>query len=77
MWIRDEGRCAFVGRSGRCREIGFLEFHHAEPHAVKGPATVDNIQLRCHAHNQHEARLFFGDWAAGPPPDASADSRAP
>jgi hypothetical protein len=26
-----------------------------------GEATVANIQLRCHAHNEYEARLFFGD----------------
>jgi hypothetical protein len=28
VWQRDEGRCAFVGRSGRCAETAFLEFHH-------------------------------------------------
>ena len=62
---RDEGRCAFVGRAGRCLETAFLEFHHVEPYATGGPATADNIQLRCHAHNQHEAREFFSDVAAG------------
>lgn len=25
-----------------------------------GPTTVDNIQLRCGAHNQYEADLFYG-----------------
>jgi hypothetical protein len=57
---RDEGRCAFVGRTGRCREIAFLEFHHIVPYAVGGAATADNIYLRCRAHNQYEARLYFG-----------------
>ena len=61
VWQRDEGRCGFVGRTGRCREIAFLEFHHVAPYAAGGPATPDNIQLRCRAHNQYEARLFFGD----------------
>jgi hypothetical protein len=61
VWQRDEGRCAFVGRTGRCAETAFLEFHHVVPYAVDGAATADNIQLRCHAHNQYEARLFFGD----------------
>jgi hypothetical protein len=61
VWQRDEGRCAFVGAAGRCRETAFLEFHHVEPYAAGGEATTDNIQLRCHAHNQYEARLFFGD----------------
>ena len=61
---RDEGRCAFVGRAGRCREIAFLEFHHVTPYAAGGATTADNIELRCRAHNQHEARVFFGDMAA-------------
>ena len=61
VWQRDEGRCAFVGRAGRCGETAFLEFHHVVPYAERGPATADNIQLRCRAHNQYEARLYFGD----------------
>jgi hypothetical protein len=61
VWQRDEGRCAFVGRTGRCRETAFLEFHHVAPYAAGGAATADNIQLRCRAHNQYEARLIFGD----------------
>ena len=61
VWRRDEGRCAFVGRQGRCRETAFLEFHHVEPYAGGGEATVANIQLRCHAHNSYEAKLFFGN----------------
>jgi hypothetical protein len=62
VWQRDEGRCAFVGRTGRCRETSFLEFHHVIPYATGGAATSDNIQLRCAAHNQYEAHLFFGDF---------------
>jgi len=61
---RDEGRCAFVGRTGRCRETAFLEFHHVTPYAAGGTTTADNIELRCRAHNQHEARIFFGDMQA-------------
>ena len=61
VWLRDEGCCAFVGRTGRCSETAFLELHHVEPYAAGGAATVDNIQLRCRAHNQYEARVFFGD----------------
>ena len=61
VWQRDDGRCAFVGRNGRCRETAFLEFHHVAPYAEGGGATTDNIQLRCRAHNQYEARLYFGD----------------
>ena len=61
VWQRDEGRCAFVGPTGRCQENAFLEFHHVAPFAAGGAATVENIQLRCRAHNQHEARVFFGE----------------
>lgn len=60
VWLRDLGRCAFVGTSGRCAERGFLEFHHVHPHALGGPATVGNIQLRCRAHNDYESRVDFG-----------------
>ena len=61
VWQRDQGRCAFAGTSGRCRETAFLEFHHVEPFAEGGQATVANIQLRCKAHNLYEASLFFGE----------------
>src|SRR4029453_18556986 len=60
VWRRDEGRCAFVGRSGRCAETAWLEFHHVQPYADGGRTSVDNIQLRCRAHNQYEAKLWFG-----------------
>jgi hypothetical protein len=60
VWVRDEGRCAFVGAQGRCGERGFLEFHHVLPYADGGMATVENIQLRCRAHNAYEAEEHFG-----------------
>jgi hypothetical protein len=61
VWVRDGGRCAFVGAGGhRCRERAFLEYHHVVPYAVGGEATVANIQLRCRAHNGYEADVFFG-----------------
>ena len=58
---RDENRCAFVGVDGRrCEERKFLELHHLRPWAAGGPATIENIALRCRAHNQYEARRYFG-----------------
>jgi hypothetical protein len=58
---RDAGQCAFVSPSGRrCTERTFLEFHHIQAYAKKGPATVANISLRCWRHNQYEAELVFG-----------------
>src|SRR5690606_9844285 len=60
VWARDEGRCAFAGTQGRCTETAFLEFHHVRPYADGGPAVVENIELRCRAHNQYEAEQYFG-----------------
>jgi 5-methylcytosine-specific restriction endonuclease McrA len=60
VWKRDEAQCAFVGSAGRCPERSFLEVHHLTPFAAGGPTTVDNLQLRCRAHNQYEAEQYFG-----------------
>ncbi len=61
VWARDGGRCAFVSQAGRrCTERGFLEFHHVRPYAAGGAATVENIQLRCRAHNGYEAERALG-----------------
>ena len=60
VWTRDSGQCAFVGTGGRCTERGFLEFHHVVPYAEGGEAVVDNIELRCRAHNAYEAEQHFG-----------------
>ena len=58
---RDQDRCAFIAPNGRrCGERRFLEFHHVVPYGAGGKPTVDNIQLRCRAHNRHEATLFYG-----------------
>jgi hypothetical protein len=61
VWKRDKGRCAFVAPSGRsCGDRTRLELHHVQPYAVGGPSTVENIQLRCRAHNAYEAILYYG-----------------
>jgi hypothetical protein len=61
VWVRDLGRCAFIGTTGhRCNERRFVEFHHVDAHALGGEATVDNIALRCRRHNDYEGRLYFG-----------------
>ena len=70
VWLRDLGCCAFVGAEGRrCKERGFVEFHHVRPFAVGGAPTADNIQLRCRRHNAYEARVFFGRHADVRTPD--------
>ena len=58
--LRDRGRCRYVGLDGhRCGERAFVEFHHVRPFAAGGPCTVENIELRCRAHNVYEADTFF------------------
>ena len=60
VWARDGGRCRFEGPAGRCSETGLLEFHHVIPYARGGPTTVENLELRCAAHNRYEAEQCFG-----------------
>ena len=62
VWERDEGRCAFVSRSGRrCSERSRIEYHHIYPFGLGGEATVSNISLRCRTHNAYEGELIFGE----------------
>jgi hypothetical protein len=44
----------------RCNERRFVEFHHVDPHALGGEATVDNIAFACRRHNDYEVRVYFG-----------------
>lgn len=61
VYARDGGRCAFVGSDGRrCATRAWLEFHHVKPWAASGGGTIENVELRCRAHNQYEATLYFG-----------------
>lgn len=63
VWRRDQGRCAFVAPDGRrCGSDHGVEFHHIQPFARGGPATVENIALRCRAHNAFQARLDGLGW---------------
>jgi hypothetical protein len=58
---RDRGRCAFRAAEGRtCGERAFVEFHHVVPYAAGGRPTVENIELRCRAHNGYEAEMLYG-----------------
>ena len=57
---RDGYRCGFVGTRGRCTETERLEFHHRIPVAAGGQATLENLELRCRAHNVYEGELVFG-----------------
>jgi len=58
---RDGMRCTFVDARGRrCAETGGLEFHHIEGFARGGESTVDNVSLRCRAHNRYDAEQHYG-----------------
>jgi hypothetical protein len=58
---RDREQCSFVSDAGkRCQERRFLEYDHEIPVACGGEATVENIQLRCRAHNLYAAERAFG-----------------
>jgi hypothetical protein len=71
---RDEGRCTFVSVDGRrCAQRGALQFHHKEPYARGGKATLDNIALLCGPHNALRAEQDFGrGWIARRIDDAVA-----
>jgi hypothetical protein len=60
VWQRDGGRCRFTGPQGRCPATAFLEYHHLVPFATGGETSVENLELRCHSHNQYEADRYFG-----------------
>ncbi len=58
---RDGMRCTFVDARGRrCEETGGLELHHIEGFARGGAAKVENIALRCRAHNRYDAEQHYG-----------------
>jgi len=67
IWTRDGGRCTFVADDGRrCGARTLLEFDHVIPVARGGIGTVENLRLRCRAHNQHGADRAFGrDFMSG------------
>ncbi len=61
VWQRDQSRCTYVDERGqRCRETSMLEYHHEHAWALGGSTTVDNISLRCAAHNALAAEQDFG-----------------
>ncbi len=58
---RDGHRCTFVAADGRrCESRTRLEFDHVRPLARGGQTSVDNLRMRCRAHNFHEAERVYG-----------------
>jgi len=61
VFLRDGKQCSYVSLDGRrCNARRCLELDHIEPVAVGGADTIENLRLRCRAHNQRSARLYFG-----------------
>jgi hypothetical protein len=61
VFLRDGKQCSYVSPEGRrCSARWCLELDHIEPWAVGGESTVENLRLRCRAHNQRAARQYFG-----------------
>ena len=61
VWQRDGQQCTFVSETGkRCPARSRLEFDHILEVARGGQSTVENVRLRCRAHNQYTAECRFG-----------------
>jgi len=61
VFKRDNGQCTFVDPRGhRCPETGFLEFDHVKGFARDPVHRVEDIRLRCRAHNHHAADQMYG-----------------
>jgi 5-methylcytosine-specific restriction endonuclease McrA len=62
IWKRDASQCTFVdAKTGeQCRAKHFVEEDHIVPRAIGGEYSLENIRLRCRAHNQRHAIDCFG-----------------
>jgi len=61
VWARDGGACSFVAMDGRrCGSRHRLALHHIVPFGKGGATTVDNLTLRCQAHNLYAAERDYG-----------------
>jgi len=61
VYARDRGGCTFVNAEGRrCAATRHLEYDHILPVARGGRSTLDNLRLRCRAHNRLAADETFG-----------------
>ena len=61
VFLRDGQQCSYVSPDGRrCSARRCLELDHVVPWAVGGASTLENLRLRCRAHNQRYARQYYG-----------------
>jgi 5-methylcytosine-specific restriction endonuclease McrA len=77
VWQRDQGQCTYVSESGhRCQERKLVELDHMQEVARGGEAMVDNLRLRCRAHNQYAAECTFRPEFMRHKPIAASEARA-
>src|SRR6188768_1750359 len=61
VFLRDGQQCSYVSPDGRrCSARRCLELDHVHPWAVGGESTIENLRVRCRAHNQRYARQYYG-----------------
>ena len=66
VFLRDGGRCTFIGSDGRrCGSRHNLQIDHIIPHALGGDNSPRNLRLLCGKHNRLEAERIFGRPCAG------------
>jgi len=61
VFTRDDGRCTYVGFSGkRCNSTDALQIDHVEPFSRGGLSALSNLRLLCAHHNRLEAERLLG-----------------
>lgn len=75
VWVRDGGRCTFTNeQTGEiCDSKHYVELDHIKPFANGGEHRVENLRLRCRAHNHRHSIETYGSqtanrWRAGRAP---------
>jgi 5-methylcytosine-specific restriction endonuclease McrA len=62
VFMRDQGRCAFVANDGtRCESRHGVQVDHIRPYALGGTHEPSNLRLLCAAHNRRAAELTLGE----------------
>ena len=61
VYVRDQGRCSFVGTNGRvCETQHDLEIDHIVPFGLGGGHDPANLRLLCARHNRLEVERAYG-----------------
>jgi 5-methylcytosine-specific restriction endonuclease McrA len=78
VYDRDRGRCTYQDpRTGRRCSSPRVQFHHIKPWSMGGDHSVDNLTLRCKAHNDLAAEHDLGGSAFRKRARAMADRQLP